>query len=377
MMVKEIKVADDDSNNNTLQGFTRLLAQAKTNFSSRSKAHSDVSNNYFKSAEWSPDGTCIVTNSADNHIRTFVIPPTLLDTKDEPIELNAYSAISSFEPVNTVVCYPGYDLQDPTTTLILSTANEHPICLHSSLTGKLVASYPLVDSNTEAYIKPQSLLFSIDGARFVAGSDASLSIFDVSRPGASPVISFKTGPKNNRSFWSNPSTSVRGLISALHVDVLYNVLAIGTLTRQIGLYDAAGTGECIGAFSVSGTEADKQIFGGGVTQVQWSECGRYLHITERKSDGVMVYDIRNTGQLLSWVVGRNAMTNQRMKVELAPDREHGQQGLWAGGVDGTLRHWEAPHLSAGPIKPFSQRKLHEGKSPICSEPFHADENRSS
>jgi len=29
--------------------------------------------NYYEGAEWSPDGTCVVTNAADNHIRTFIM----------------------------------------------------------------------------------------------------------------------------------------------------------------------------------------------------------------------------------------------------------------------------------------------------------------
>lgn len=29
--------------------------------------------NFFKSAEWTPDGTSVVTNAEDNHIRTFIM----------------------------------------------------------------------------------------------------------------------------------------------------------------------------------------------------------------------------------------------------------------------------------------------------------------
>ena len=262
--------------------------------------------------------------------------------------------------MNTLSCYPTFDLQDPSTALILSTASEHPIRLNSALTGQLVASYPLISPTTEAYIKPQSLLFTHDGSRFMAGSESLLSTFDLSRPGDGPFLSLKTGPKSSRASWSNPGTSLRGLISALDVDPQYNVLAAGTLSRQIGLYDAAGQGECVGVFSVKGTEADLSISGGGVTQVCWSKCGRYLYIVERKSNGVMIYDIRNTGQLLSWVTNRNAMTNQRMEIELAINPDTGYQDIWAGGIDGVMRTWEAPHLKEGSVQPTSLLKVHEG-----------------
>lgn len=259
------------------------------------------------------------------------------------------------------MCYPHYNLQDTSTTLILSTASEHPLRLSSALTGARVASYPLISPTTEAYIKPQSLLFTSDGSRFLAGSDSLISVFDLSRPGEEPCSSLKTGPKNRKSAWPNPATSLRGLISALAVDGQYNVLAAGTLSRQIGLYDSAGQGDCIGVFSVAGIEADQSISGSGITQLLWSRCGRYLYIIERKSDGCLIYDIRNTGQLVSWTTGRKALTNQRMKVELAIDQMTQDENVWAGGTDGVVRCWLQPHLKEGPVEAASNFTVHDSK----------------
>lgn len=264
--------------------------------------------------------------------------------------------------MNALACYPNFDLQDHSTALILSTASEHPIRLSSALTAQLVGSYPLISPTTEAYIKPQALLFTPGGNQFIAGSEALLSTFDISRPGDQPVSSLKTGPKSGRASWSNPATSLRGLISALAIDPQYNVLSAGTLSRQVGLYDAAGQGECVGVFSLQGTEADFMISGSGVTQICWSRCGRYLYISERKSNGSMIYDIRKTGQLLSWTTDRQAVTNQRMKVELAMNTETGYEDIWAGGTDGIMRLWQAPHLSEGPVSPASQTRIHKGMS---------------
>jgi telomerase Cajal body protein 1 len=330
----------------------KLLATAQA---ATARRQDPLVNNYFKSAKWSPDGTCVITNSCDNHIRTFIIPPTLLDDRDDALLLNTYSCITSFEPVNAFVCYPNYDLQDPATALVLSTASEHPIRLNSTLDARLVASYPLISSTTEAYIKPQSLLFVPGGGRFIAGANSMISTFDVSRTGQRPLTSKKMGPNKARSAWSNPATSLRGLISALDIDPQYNVLAAGSLNRQVGLYDSAGEGDCIGVFSLAGNEADDMISGSGITQVRWSRCGRYLYVTERRSDGAMVYDIRKTGQLLSWITGRNARTNQRMDVELAADHS---QSVLAGGTDGTMRCWRAPYLQQGAVEPCWQSPLH-------------------
>lgn len=315
---------------------------------------------YLRSAQWSPDGTCLIVNSSSNKIETLIVPPELLDQRESPLRLKPYSAIESRDAADAIACFPGYDLQDTSTTLILSAVNEHPIRLNSALTGNLVASYPLVNPNTEAYIKPQSMIFTNDGINFITGSQGLISTFDIARPGSKPLASIKTGPKKSSGSWSNPILSLRGLISALAVDDQHNILAAGTLSRQIGLYDSAGQGDCIGVFSIAGTDADKLISGNGVTQLAWSACGRYLFIAERKSDGALVYDIRQSGQLLSWICGRNALTNQRTSVEFNSYCKDGVHDIWAGGQDGRLRRWTDAHLQSGPVEPIESLFIHKG-----------------
>lgn len=345
---------------NSEKGYnTKVVAYASVEFVS-SKGKGSATNNFFKSAQWSPDGTCLISNSADNHIRTFIVPPDLLEDRNGALELSVYSSIPSFEAVNALICYPGFDLQNPSAALILSTATEHPLRLNNALDGRLVASYPLASPTTEAYIKPHSLLFDHDGHHFIAGSNSLISFFDVSRVGESPAASIKTGPKNSRSRWDNPGTALSGLISALALDPQYNVLTAATLSRQIGLYDAGGKGECVGAFSLVGTQADSDVSGGGITQVIWSKCGRYLYVAERKSDGCLVYDIRKTGQLLSWTTGRRALTNQRMSVDLQYGQDWNTANLWAGGTDGSVRCWSEPASREGAVGPSYELDAHEG-----------------
>ncbi|KAJ9646048.1 hypothetical protein H2204_000710 [Knufia peltigerae] len=233
-------------------------------------------------------------------------PPDLLDEDQQPHHLSPYCIIPSKEPVNAIAAYPFFDLSNPSTTLILSSMRDHPIRLNSAISGHLGASYPLVNPMTEAYICPNSLLFTPQGDRFIAGSDSLLSLCDLSRPGQEPISSIQTGPKRKTSDY-NATTNMRGLVSTLAVDSSSGLLAAGTFGRQIGLYASMGQGECVGVFSVKDTAADDQIGGSGITQVAWSRDGRYLYISERKSDGVIIYDIRNTGQLLSWLTKKVAM----------------------------------------------------------------------
>jgi hypothetical protein len=239
-----------------------------------------------------------------------------------------------------------FDLQNSSVALLLSAHRDHPIRLNSALAPQLVASYPLVNPTSEAFISPHALLFTEDGSRFLAGSESLLSLFDLSRPGEGPMGSFRTGRKRGSNF-ADCGMSMTGILSALAIEEQSGILAAGTFTRHVGLYDSRGQGDCVGVFCVKGTEADVQIGGSGVTQVIWSPCGRYLYIVERKSEGAMIYDIRKTGQLLGWLEGRQAVTNQRLGLHLASLSVAANQEVWAGGTDGKIRAWRNPHQVEG------------------------------
>lgn len=299
-------------------------------------------NNFGKEAQWSPDGTCLITNSADNGIRTFVVPPDLLEEDKQPHDLRPYSIIDSPEPVKAYDCFTGYNLADPSTMLILSSQRDHPTRLHNALDGSKVASYPLINPTTEVFISPHSLLFTRGGSHFVAGSENLISVFDASRVGQGPISYLPTRPRRGSGVMG-----MKGVVSALDNDEPSGLLAAGSFSRHVGLYDNSGQGECVGVFCVEGTDADKHIGGAGITQVKWSSEGRYLYIAERKSDGVMFYDIRNTGQLLGWLAGRNARTNQRLGIDVVSSQEG--TTVWAGGVDGYVRQWVNPHQHIGAV----------------------------
>lgn len=132
--------------------------------------------------------------------------------------------------------------------------------------------------------------------------------------------------------------TMKGIISALAVapgsSEGTGVLAVGTYSRQVGLYSAEGTGETIGVFGLS------EEGGSGVTQLLWSQCGRYLYIAERKSEVIAVYDIRVAGEKVESFQGRKAGTNQRIGIDVARDLGGEVVG---GGIDGKVKVWEGGH----------------------------------
>lgn len=288
-------------------------------------------------------------------------PSELLEVRDKELSLIPYAQIQCAEAVRALSTYPLFNLQDHSSTLLLCSFPDHPVRLHSALSGELVASYPLVNAATEAYISPHSLLFTGGGRSFISGSKGLLATFDVSRPGERPSHLFSTARSTGTS-GAGSSSGIKGIISALAVEQASNVLAAGTFSRHVGLYHAAGQGDCLGVFRVDGTDADRRIGGKGITQLIWSPCGRYLYVVERHSRGVVVYDIRKTGQLLSWVEGRKAETNQRLGVDLFSS-SHAEGGLeiWAGGADGNIRIWRNTHCQEGAHLPDLEWRAHNGK----------------
>lgn len=164
---------------------------------------------------------------------------------------------------------------------------------------------------------------------------------------------------------------MRGIVSALSMQPMPSIspgvechtgdgiLAAGTWTRWVGLYDANGLGGTVATWSIADA-ADKHadVGGMGVSQTLWSSCGRYLYVVERKSDGVLVYDVRVAGKMVAWLKGRGAGTNQRLGVDVF----EGDKGMevWAGGVGGVVRVWEGVGMVEGAMERTWEWKAHEG-----------------
>ncbi|KAJ5567992.1 hypothetical protein N7450_010478 [Penicillium hetheringtonii] len=323
-------------------------------------ASTSLSENHFKSVQWTPDGTSLITDSADHHIRTHILPPDLLETSS-PHELSSYSTLPSTEPTYATAIYPYFNLQDPSTTLLLSSVRDHPIRLSSALAPSNVASYSLVNPTTEAFITPHSIIYpqTMGGTHFVTGSDSLICLFDVSRPGTDGPISWMPTIPSKKKQIVGGGIGMKGIVSAMASNPTGDgILAAGTFTRNVGLYSSNGDGESLGTFNIAKTEANRDIGGKGISQLLWSPCGRYLYIAERKSDGILVYDIRVTGQMVGYLRGRKAFTNQRMNIDIVPSGNDGSHEIWAGGTDGFMRVWKDPAYTVGSQDPDTEYRVH-------------------
>lgn len=321
--------------------------------------------NFFRDAKFSCDGTTIVAHTEDQFLRTFILPVDLLDECDGPHSLTTYSTLASPSTLQSYVLYPAFNLQDTSTTLVLSAAKDLPITLRNALDYDTIhGHYVFENPLREQYLLSYSLAFSTYGSHFIAGGANRLAIFDTSRPGECPLFTFKTGYNwKERKFCGKVAQSLTGAVSSLSMST-DGILAAGTFSRNIGLYSQEGAGECMATWSLVDFNKGHETNGTGVTSLKWSPCGTYLLIAERQSDVLQVYDVRNTYQRIAVLAGRKAQTPQRMGTDVVPTADG--YDVWAGGTDGFARKWKNPGDSQGVQYPDDEIRVHDGKYTILN-----------
>ncbi|KAI0008509.1 hypothetical protein F4779DRAFT_641615 [Xylariaceae sp. FL0662B] len=347
---------------------------------------------YFETAQWTADGTTILTSSSSNQISGYIVPSDLLSPKSSPLTLTPQATIQLPEPSNVLAGAPYFALSEPWTNQLLVSSRDHPIQLFyltptsTSTSPGPASAYPLTAARSETLQTAASLVWPAPGTHFVAGSRNQLARFDVRRNGAEPLLRIPTIP-SARHVAKGGGVGMRGTVSALSAQppeaTGASLVAAATWTRCVGLYDFAQAGECIATWSVAaaarecgasvGSGSGSGVVGGagaedggggavggdGITQTIWSPCGRYLLISERKSRGILVYDVRVTGRLLGWLSGREALGNQRIQCDVFPGQEgSGGFEVWSGTSHGAVKVWEGVGSREGAHVPGWQWDAH-------------------
>ncbi|GAP85995.1 putative WD repeat-containing protein 79 [Rosellinia necatrix] len=359
---------------------------------------------YFENAQWTADGTTLLTYSSTNLISGYILPEDLLSA-NSALSLEPQARIQLPEPSNVLAGAPYFSLAEPWTQQLLVSARDHPLQLlplapssssssppSSAGSRPPISSYPFTKARSETFLAATSLLWPSPGTHFVAGSRNLLARFDVQRAGGEPLLRIRTIP-SDRHLAKGGGVGMRGTVSALGAQppdagTGASLVAAGTWTRWVGLYDFAQAGKCAATWGIAaaargtaareaGARRDHQgpddplggIGGDGITQTVWSPCGRYLLICERKSRGALIYDVRVTGKLLGYLTGRDALGNQRVACDVFPGAgEGGGFEVWSGTSSGVVKVWEGVGSREGPHAPEWEWAAH--RSTVGSACLH-------
>jgi len=258
---------------------------------------SDSTTNFTKGLQWSPDGTCLLVGGEDHTLRLFELPNNWQSCSDEAGEIAMALSVHEAETVYDYAWYPLMDSQDPGLCCFASTCRDNPIHLWDAFTGKLRATYRGFNQMDEIFAA-NAIEFDPAGDRLFAGYKAEIRRFDLARPGRE-CEKLVTGSKKEGG--------QRNIISCLAMNPdMSGVLAAGSYDCSVGLYNTTEGLNTLTAF---------QAQHGGVTQVKFSQDGRYLFSAGRKDPNIYCWDIRATGGVLMTMT-RDADTNQHIEFDI-------------------------------------------------------------
>jgi telomerase Cajal body protein 1 len=323
--------------------------------------HHNEQNNYFREAQFTPDGSTIITLSGDKCLRSFELLRNEQQDNEQSFTLKPLDTYNPPSNIQSYAVHPLYNRENAATTVVLTAVADQPLALRNTLKFSHVpAKFNNISPTTEEYYTTNSLCFTRDNWHFIAGGKNRLSVYDCIVDHPEPVLTHKLSPgAKARRRYGESGLTCKGIATALSVNV-NGTLAVGTTQREVGLFSDDGLGQPLTSFSVASGLSDMiPNSGTGIMHLKWSADGVYLLVAERQSDCVQVFDVRSMVRQVSVLSGRRAITTQRMGVDLV-QRPTGCQ-LWAGGTDGVVRMWNNPGQFEGELKPDAELKLHTGE----------------
>ncbi|KAF6098166.1 WD repeat containing antisense to TP53 [Phyllostomus discolor] len=263
-----------------------------------------------------PDGSCILTNSADNILRIYNLPPELYN-EGEQLEYAEMVPVLRMVEGDTIYDYCWYSLMSssqPDTSYVASSSRENPIHIWDAFTGELRASfraYNHLDELTAAH----SLCFSPDGSQLFCGFNRTVRVFSTARPGRDCEVRATFAKKQGQS----------GIISCITFSPTQPLYACGSYGCSLGLYawDDGSPLALLGGHK------------GGITHLCFHPDGNRFFSGARKDSELLCWDLRQPAHPL-WSLSREVTTNQRIYFDLDPTG----QFLVSGSTSGAVSVWD-------------------------------------
>ncbi|XP_068444513.1 telomerase Cajal body protein 1 [Clinocottus analis] len=278
--------------------------------------YSNLTENYLKGCKWAPDGSCILTNSADNVLRLYNLPAEIYSYSWDLLhEMSPVLRMAEGDTVYDYCWYPKMTSLDADTCFLASSSRDNPVHVWDAFHGEVRASfrpYNHLDELTAAH----SVCFSPDGAQLYCGFDKMVRVFDTERPGRDceerPTVVKKQGQS--------------GIISCFGFSPCRSVYACGSYSRCAGLY-ACQDGALLALLPTR--------HHGGLTHLLFSPDGNHLYTGGRKDPEILCWDLREPDKVL-FSLKRNVATNQRIYFDLDPSGRY----LLSGDTEGVVSVWD-------------------------------------
>ncbi|XP_069776070.1 telomerase Cajal body protein 1 isoform X2 [Narcine bancroftii] len=224
--------------------------------------YTGMAENFLKGCKWAPDGSCILTNSADNMLRIFNLPSELYEMRWNVLpEMSPVLRMSEGDTIYDYCWYPLMSSMASETCFLASSSRDNPIHIWDAFYGDLRATfrpYNHLDELTSAH----SLCFTPDGSQLFCGFDKMVRVFETTRPGREcekrPTMAKKQGQA--------------GIISCIAFSPEQDLYACASYSKTVGLY-SRDEGSVLSLL---------QGHQGGVTHVVFSPDGNLLYTGGRK-----------------------------------------------------------------------------------------------
>ncbi|XP_056156484.1 telomerase Cajal body protein 1 [Lampris incognitus] len=300
--------------------------------------YSSLPENYLKGCKWAPDGSCILTNSADNVLRVYNLPPELYSYNwDLLTEMSPVLRMAEGDTIYDYGWYPKMNSLDPDSCFFASSSRDNPVHVWDAFYGEVRASfrpYNHLDELTAAH----SLCFTPDGSQLYCGFDKIVRVFYTDRPGRDCEERPTTVKKQGQS----------GIISCFAFSPCLSVYACGSYSRSAGLYSCQD-GSLLALLPTRHR--------GGLTHLLFSPDGNYLYTGGRKDPEILCWDLREPGKVV-FSLQRKVATNQRIYFDLDLSGRY----LLSGDTEGMVSLWDTqtapPDGNEDLLQPQAQFQAH-------------------
>ncbi|KAG8229176.1 hypothetical protein J437_LFUL009893 [Ladona fulva] len=293
-----------------------------------------------------PDGTCLLTSSADNCLRIFNLPMQLhcKETWSHEI-IPEMKAVLKMREGGLIYDYCWYP------PILISTSKDSPVHLWNAYTGNLCGSY-IPTNQMEEIVSAYSVAFSYSGDKIYCGFCNLIRVFDTSRPGNESetrilqgiVSCFSMHPTNEKIYAAGnylksiaiPSSGKSEIFSGFN-KYFKNVYLSKSLIIFIGIISVIVFLSFKGIYAEPDGSHLAQLTGhiGGVTHLRFSPDGTKLYSGGRKDPYVHCWDMRKLGQAL-FLMERDVETNQRITFDISPDGRF----FFSGNTSGKIKIWD-------------------------------------